>query len=161
MLVIGGAIAILIAAGALYQMFGARADARAYGAPGRTVEVDRQRLHVVCAGAGGPLVLFESGIAASSVGWTRVLRDVAAFTRACAYDRAGLGWSAPARARRTVDRMLRELRGVATAGGSAPAVLVGHSFGAFLVCAYAHRHAADVAGLVLLDPPSEWHRGTR
>ena len=161
MLLIGGAIAILVAAGALYQLIGVRADARAYGAPGRMIDVDGQRLHVVCAGTGDPLVLFESGIAASSVSWTSVLRDVAAFTRACAYDRAGFGWSAPARAPRTVDRMLRELRAVATADDSAPAVLVGHSFGALLVCAYASRRAADVAGLVLLDPPSEWQRVTR
>ena len=36
-------------------------------------------------------------------------------------------------------------------------MLVGHSFGAFLVCAYAAENPADVAGLVLLDPPSDWH----
>jgi pimeloyl-ACP methyl ester carboxylesterase len=40
-------------------------------------------------------------------------------------------------------------------------VLVGHSFGAFLVCVYASQHPADVAGLVLIDPPSEWHELTR
>ena len=39
-------------------------------------------------------------------------------------------------------------------------VLVGHSFGALLVCAYASAHPAAVAGLVLLDPPSEWHHMT-
>ena len=43
---------------------------------------------------------------------------------------------------------------LATATG--PAVLVGHSFGAFLVLAYAATYPGDVAGLVLLDPPTEW-----
>jgi len=54
--------------------------------------------------------------------------------------------------------MLDEMHGVLrNAADEGPHVLVGHSFGAFLVCAYAARHPADVAGLVLLDPPSEWH----
>ena len=84
--------------------------------------------------------------------------QIAEFTRACAYDRAGLGWSESPRARRSVARMLGEMDGVragALSGG--PCVLVGHSFGAFLVCAYASQHPSKVAGLVLLDPPSEWH----
>jgi pimeloyl-ACP methyl ester carboxylesterase len=58
--------------------------------------------------------------------------------------------------------MLGELRGVlgnASPGG--PSVFVGHSFGAFLVCAYASQYPSEVAGLVLLDPPSEWHEMTR
>ena len=102
----------------------------------------------------------RSRIAASSLSWSRVIHDVAAFTRTCAYDRAGLGWSEPARCRRTVPRMLEELRGViaeAKGAGGSPCVLVGHSFGSFLVYTYAANHPDDVAGLVLLDPPSEWH----
>jgi pimeloyl-ACP methyl ester carboxylesterase len=165
---IGSVVALLIAAGAagaagaLYQFIGARRGARRYAAPGMMIDVDGQHLHVVYAGDGGPTVLFESGIAASSLSWVRVLRDVATFTRACAYDRAGLGWSDPPKGPRTVARMVCEMRGVlANTTTAAPYVLVGHSFGAFLVCAYASKHAEDVAGLVLLDPPSEWHDITR
>jgi pimeloyl-ACP methyl ester carboxylesterase len=162
MVVIGVLLVLVLAAGALYQFIGARHGARTYVPPGMMVDVGGQRLHVVCAGNGRPTVMFESGIAASSLSWTPVLRDVAAFTRACAYDRAGLGWSDPSRGPRKVARMLGELRGVlanvATAG---PYVLVGHSFGAFLVCAYASEHPVDIAGIVLLDPPSEWHEITR
>jgi pimeloyl-ACP methyl ester carboxylesterase len=122
------------------------------------VDVDQQRLHVICAGNGRPTVLFESGIAASSLSWTRVLREVATFTHACAYDRAGLGWSDRVTGRLTIVRLLRAVRGVLeTTARAGPHVLVGHSFGAFLACAYASQHAGDVAGLVLLDPPNEWH----
>ena len=35
-------------------------------------------------------------------------------------------------------------------------MLVGHSFGSFVVCAYARRHPQQVAGLVLVDPALEW-----
>jgi pimeloyl-ACP methyl ester carboxylesterase len=161
MAVISGVLALLVAAGALYQLIGARRGARRFAAPGMMIDVDGQRLHVVCAGNGGPTVVFESGIAASSLSWARVLRDVSAFTCACAYDRAGLGWSAPARTPRTVARMLVELRGVlAKVARGKPSVLVGHSFGAFLVWVYASRHPDETAGVVLLDPPSEWHEMT-
>jgi pimeloyl-ACP methyl ester carboxylesterase len=103
------------------------------------VSVGRQRLHVVSAGTGTPAVLFEAGVASSSLSWARVIPDLATFTRACAYDRAGLGWSDPARGPRSVAGMLGELRGViahAKRATGAPCVLVGHSFGAFLVYAY-------------------------
>ena len=162
MVVVGGAIVLVVAVGALYQYVGIRSSARRYAAPGAMVTIDRQRLHLVCAGRGEPGVLFESGVAASSLSWARVLPEVATFTCACAYDRAGLGWSAPCRARRTVSLMLRELRGVLDARATTgPAVLVGHSFGALLACAYAAANPGAIAGLVLLDPPSEWHELTR
>ena len=151
-------VVALLAAGALYQFVGVRRSARRHPAPGRMVGVIGERLHVVCIGHGSPAVLFESGVAASSLSWTRVLPDVGAFARACAYDRAGLGWSDPPRAPRTLARMLAELRGVLTETAEGmPAVLVGHSFGAFLVSAFAAQHPDEVAGLVLLDPPSDWH----
>src|SRR2546425_8811707 len=108
-MVIGVLLVLILAAGALYQFIGARRGARTYVPPGTMIDVNGQRLHVVCAGSGRPTVLFESGIAASSLSWTRVLRDVATFTRVCAYDRAGLGWSDPVRRSRTVARMLSEL----------------------------------------------------
>src|SRR5919201_2667965 len=162
LIVIGAVLPLVIAAGALYQVVASRPSARRHDAPGVMIDVDGQQLHVVCEGNGRPAVVFESGIAASSLSWTRVLREVGTFTRACAYDRAGLGWSAPSRAPRTVARMLQEMQGVlANAATDGPAVLVGHSFGAFLVCAYASEHPANIAGLVLIDPPSEWHEVTR
>jgi pimeloyl-ACP methyl ester carboxylesterase len=161
MAVVAAVIAVLIGAGVLYQRIGTRRSARMFRPPGTMIEVEGQCLHVVGAGRGRPVVLFEAGIAASSLSWTQVLRDVAPLTRACAYDRAGLGWSAPAQRPRALSRMLVELRGVlASQHPDGPYVLVGHSFGAFLVCAYASQHRDEVAGIVLLDPPSDWHEIT-
>jgi pimeloyl-ACP methyl ester carboxylesterase len=159
-IVVVGGIALLIA-GALYQSIGARRSAQRYAPPGSMIHVGERRLHALCRGTGRPAVLLESGIAASSLSWTRVLPDIAAFTRACAYDRAGLAWSDPPRGPRTVDRMLSELRQLLAAVElDAPYVIVGHSFGTFLACAFAAERPKAVAGLVLLDPPSEWHELT-
>jgi pimeloyl-ACP methyl ester carboxylesterase len=153
---------LVVTAGVMYQLVGARRDARRYPPPGTLIDLGGRSLHVVCAGSGRPMVLFESGIAASSLSWTRVLRDVSDFTSGCAYDRAGLGWSDPSRVSLRFATMLDELRAVLGHGaGAAPAVLVGHSFGALLVCAYASRHPEETAGIVLLDPPSEWQAFTR
>ncbi len=156
-MVVLAVILLALAAGLVYQAIGVRLSARRYPPPGDLLEIAGQQLHVVNAGRGAPTVLFEAGIAASSLSWTRVLPGVAAFAHACAYDRAGLGWSARARTDRTVDRMIAELRGVlARTAEPQPSVLVGHSFGAFLVLVYAARYPGEVAGLVLVDPPTEW-----
>ncbi len=152
---------LIVVAGVVYQLAGVRRDTLRYPAPGTIVEIENERLHVTCLGSGRPVVLFESGIAASSLSWTALVRQIAQFTRGCAYDRAGLGWSAASRVPRTDASMLAEMRGVLQhADDGASAVLVGHSFGALLVCAYASQHPSEVAGLVLLDPPSEWHETT-
>ena len=153
--------------GLVYQAAGLRSSARQCPPPGRLIDVPRPRegqaggrhLHVVTAGANGPAVLFEAGIAASSVSWSHVLPEIARAARVVAYDRAGLAWSDPDPRPLTLDRILDDLNLVIDrAGVRPPVVLVGHSFGCFVICAWAARHPADVAGLVLIDPPapSEW-----
>jgi pimeloyl-ACP methyl ester carboxylesterase len=160
--VFAGTVLGLMGAGALYQFAAARRSARRHPPPGVLFDAGGQLLHLVCAGTGEPAVFFESGIAASSLSWTRVLPDVAAFTRACAYDRAGLGWSEPSRAPRTVPRMIDEMHAVIESVVPAGrVVMVGHSFGTLLGSVYAAQHPRMIAGLVLLDPPSEWHEMTR
>jgi pimeloyl-ACP methyl ester carboxylesterase len=102
-------------------------------------------------------VVFESGIAASSLSWALVQPEVAKFTRACAYDRAGLAWSDAPSCPRTYGRIIDELGAVMSHdGGGVPHVLVGHSFGSFVVRAYAALHPEQVAGVVLVDPPTDW-----
>lgn len=152
-----GVAAAALAAGALYQWAGARRSRGRLAAPGRLIDVGGHRLHAICGGAGSPLVLLESGIAASSLSWSLVQPAVARFTRVCAYDRAGLAWSdAPARPPSFV-RIVDDLEALLErTGAGGPLVLVGHSFGSFVVRAWACRHPARVAGLVLLDPPLDW-----
>jgi pimeloyl-ACP methyl ester carboxylesterase len=102
-------------------------------------------------------VLLEPGIAASSLSWTVVQPEIAKFTRVCAYDRAGLAWSDPPSCPTTFGRIVDELTSVlAYVAPHERYLLVGHSFGSFVVRAYAGRHPDRIAGLVLVDPAVEW-----
>ena len=131
--------------------------------PGRLVSLGTHRLHLLCAGSGTPPVILDAALGGSSLSWTYVLPAVAEFTTACAYDRAGFGWSDAGPMPRTAGRIAGELHTLlATANIQPPYVLVGHSFGGFTIRAYASSHPEDVAGLVLVDPahPEDWREPT-
>ena len=71
---------------------------------------------------------------------------MAEFTTACAYDRAGFGWSDAGPMPRTAARIAAELHELLTVARIAPPyVLVGHSFGGLSIRAYASRHPAKIA----------------
>jgi pimeloyl-ACP methyl ester carboxylesterase len=127
------------------------------------IEVGGHRLHVVCRGSGTPPILLESGIAASSVSWALIQPQLARLSTVCAYDRAGFAWSDPPSRRRTFDVILDELNAVhGEVDAAAPGIVVGHSFGSLIALGYASRWPDRVAGLVLIDPPTEWiHPGQR
>jgi pimeloyl-ACP methyl ester carboxylesterase len=104
-------------------------------------------------------VVFDAALGASSVSWSLVLPEVSAVTRACAYDRAGFGWSDAGPMPRTTGRIAAELRELLhRAEVSPPYLLVGHSFGALVTRVFAARYRAETAGLILVDPahPEEW-----
>jgi pimeloyl-ACP methyl ester carboxylesterase len=147
--------AALVAAGVLYQAAGAYRDTQRHPAPGRIVDIGCARLHVEEQGAGRPVVVLESGIAATSLSWALVQPKLAEFTRVCSYDRAGLGWSSECSTPRTIEQMVSELSlllsRVALPG---PYILVGHSFGGLLIRAYTYLKPDEVSGLVFLDPVS-------
>lgn len=148
-------LAALPAAGRLYQALGERRDARRWPPPGRIID----GFHVLEAGDGGPAVLLEAGIAASSASWKLVQDRLSLHCRAVSYDRLGLGYSAPPRSPRTLDNLVAELDQVVSGTRlPQPFVLAGHSFGGLLVRHYAARFPQKVAALVLLDPlePFEW-----
>ena len=127
--------------------------------PGRLIDIGSHRLHLHCTGAGTPAVVLDAALGGSSLSWSLVQPEVARFTTACAYDRAGFGWSEAGPAPRTAARLAGELATLLARGGVPPSyLLVGHSFGGLTIRVFAERHPESVAGLLFVDPahPEEW-----
>jgi pimeloyl-ACP methyl ester carboxylesterase len=155
--VVLGVVAALVGVGVLYQTVAGRRHRLQFPPPGSLIDVGGHRLHAVCRGSGSPTVLLESGIAASSLSWAAVQPEIAKFVRVCAYDRAGLAWSDAASCPRSFEQIVDELSTVlARVAPGERYVLVGHSFGSFVIRAYAARNPESIVGLVMVDPPSEW-----
>jgi len=154
-------------AGVVYQAIGSWIDDRRFPPPGVVVDIGQCRLHLKRQGCGQPVVVLESGIAATSISWSPLQARLAQICTVCSYDRAGLGWSERRRdgkCLRTLEQMAGELESLLRNGKLAPPfVLVGHSFGGLLVSAFAHIHPERVAGLVLVDPVSlaYWASGSQ
>lgn len=159
-LVLISGLAALLVAGFLYQSVGSSRDRRRFTGPGRWVDIEPGRtLYVVEKGEGGPAVVFEAGIAATSLNWHQIQETVSEFTFTASYDRSGLGWSSPCRTVRTPGNICGELhRMLQSAGIKPPYVFVGHSFGGLVLRRYAATYPEEVAGLVLVDPMrcDEW-----
>jgi len=120
---------------------------------GKLVDAGGVRLNLHCMGKGSPVVVFDSGLGAGGSVWRHVQSNVAKLTRACAYDRAGLGRSDPPPRPHGQHQMARELRTLLdNAREVGPYVLVGHSMGAANVRWFLHDNASDVVGVVLVDP---------
>jgi pimeloyl-ACP methyl ester carboxylesterase len=155
MLVLLALLVGLAAIGASYQTIAAASDRRTYLPPAQLVDVGGYRLHMQCRGTaqpGSPTVILEAGAGLASPSWAWVQSAVAATTRVCAYDRAGLGWSDPGPAPRDARQVAHELHTLLDrAAVAGPYVLVGHSIGGMYVRVYAAQYPDEVAGLVLVD----------
>ena len=124
--------------------------------PGRLVDVGGYRLHLDCAGAGGPTVVLIAGAGDFSFDWSLVRPGASRFARVCSYDRAGLAWSDLGPTPRTMRQDAYELHTLlARAGVAPPYVLVGHSIGGLIARVYAAQYPREVAGVVLVDSTSE------
>jgi pimeloyl-ACP methyl ester carboxylesterase len=119
------------------------------------VLVDGRALRRVELGAGKPAVVLEAGRNTTAASWQPVMSLLAPHTHVVAYDRAGLGGSAPAADPVTIDRQVDDLTSVVTGLAAGPCVLAGHSWGGTLVQLLAFRRPDLVAGLVLVDPAHE------
>lgn len=125
-------------------------------APGKIVSVAGSERHLYCAGEGHSTVVLEAGLGGNSLDWSRVFPQLTSHTRVCAYDRAGYGWSDMGSLPRTGLRSALELHELLEAAGEKPPfVLVGHSYGGFIVRLFASRFPDKVAGVILVDASHE------
>ncbi|HTM84416.1 MAG TPA: alpha/beta hydrolase, partial [Mycobacterium sp.] len=146
------AVLVLAAIGGGYETVREAADASAYPAPGRLIDVGGHRLHLHCTGSGSPTVVLEPGAGdfSSAMGW--ISPAVARDTRVCVYDRAGRGWSEPADSPQDGTQIASDLHTLLQRGNvPGPYVLAGHSFGSLYVLTFAARYPDEVAGMVLVD----------
>ena len=134
-----------------------------YAKPGQLVAAAATRLNLYCMGSGSPAVIFDSGWEDWAPVWTLVQPEVARWTRACSYDRAGAGFSDAGPMPRTSVRIADELHSALhNLGVKGPYILVGHAFGGDNVRTFAERYMPDVAGLVLVEADvggADEHRG--
>ena len=131
-----------------------------YARAQRLVEVEPgRRLNLYCTGSGSPTVVFDSGQASETSEWGWVQPVIATKTRACSYDRAGVGFSDPARRPGSSANIVDDLhRLLAVASVPPPYVLVGHSYGGMNIKLYAYRYPSEVVGMVFVDPSHEDQR---
>ncbi len=148
-------LVFLLLAGATYQGTATALERRRFPHPGKLVEIGDRQLHIYCTGRGSPTVILEAPAAGMSAAWGWVQPAVSRQTRTCSYDRAGLGWSEAGDTPYDPSAVPDQLHALLERSGEPmPYVMVGEGLGAAFATMYASRFGADVAALVLIDPPS-------
>lgn len=131
------------------------ATARKHSPPGTMVDVGGYRLHFDCTAPAEHTVVFEAGGGAFSLFWKPV-QDLLADRpgiQICSYDRAGLGWSEPYPGGYRVEQRVQALKlGLERLGITDNLILVGASYGGFLIRLFAATYPESVRGLVYVDP---------
>jgi pimeloyl-ACP methyl ester carboxylesterase len=150
------ALASVLICGFGYEQFGQWRDHHRSPQIGRSFDIGGRKLNIYCSGEGSPAVIFDSGQSMPGVDWALVQPEIAMFTRACWYDRAGLGWSDSGPYPSVSDSSARDLHALLTAAQvPAPYVLVGHSMGGYDVRVYRGLYPGEVVGMVLVDAAHE------
>ena len=123
------------------------------GLPGTQIsQVDERPLELVAHPGAKPVVVFENGLGGHMAWWGKVLPALPADTAYFAYNRPGIGQSAPASTPRDGQHIVAELRrALQQQGMQPPYVLVGHSLGGLYMQLFARQHPQEVAALVLVD----------
>jgi pimeloyl-ACP methyl ester carboxylesterase len=151
-----GILAVIVLAfvvGTGYESYARQRAHSEFSPRGAMVGIGDRRIHLDCRGQGSPTVVFEAGLDTyGSLAWSAVHDEVAAVTRACAYDRAGIMWSDPKRGPQHADAIADDLHATLAASGEpGPYVFVAHSLGAVYTLDYTRKFGEQVAGLVFVD----------
>jgi len=140
-----------------------------------------RKMYLECKGTGSPTVVLISGTRGAHDDWTdlidlknpaaamkpgesAVFPQVSKFTRVCAYDRPGttrndntVTDSTAVLQPTTAQQGVADLHALLNAAKEPrPYVLVGHSWGGLIARLFASTYPDEVAGLVLVDPASEF-----
>jgi pimeloyl-ACP methyl ester carboxylesterase len=139
-------------AGAAYEQVGRERDRTRFPQVGRSFHLGERTLNLYCSGEGEPTVVFDSSAHTAGYRWVALQPQVATFTRACWYDRAGYGWSDAGPSPRTFGAVANDLHTLLRAGEiQPPYILVGEGLAGFHVRVYTGLFPGEVAGAVLVD----------
>jgi len=153
-----GLLSILALAAAKPGVPPAIASGRSFQAPEtieKLVDVGGYDLYFRIIPGQGPVILLESGGGMDSTQWTALAPLLSRETGATvvAYDRAGYGKSDLPETKYDLHEDTEALwRGLRQLGLDRDLILVGHSYGGFLIRFEAGEHSASVKGLVFVDP---------
>jgi pimeloyl-ACP methyl ester carboxylesterase len=120
------------------------------------MEIHGQRVWVEESRRGATTVVFEAGLGFGRASWDRVVPLLGDVARTVAYDRPGLGRSAPAVGPTSIGGMADLLCGLIDGLHPKEVVLVGHSMGGWITRLAAPQLGPRLRGLLLLDPVAEW-----
>ncbi len=160
MWLVAGWILLVILLSIVGRALEARAAAsfdETYPPPGEIVTVDGRDMHLLCEGEGSPTIILDAGQGGWSSDWGDFIPGLSADNRVCAYDRAGYGWSDPTLEDVTPRTQADDLAALLDAAGvEGPYLLVGFSHAGLHDRLFAADHADQMAGLVLVDPATEF-----
>lgn len=116
------------------------------------LEIRGERIECLRTGSGAVTVVLINGSGGPIEGWHKILGPVAEAARVFAYNRPGVGGSAPPAVPQTAAHMAASLRDALDKSGcSPPYVLVGHSFGGIIANRFARCYPEDVGAVVMLE----------
>lgn len=130
--------------------------AATYAQSPKMINVGDHSLEMIKAGSGPYTVIFESGFGTDYRVWGNVASEVMKNQTVVLYSRAGVGKSEANPKPQSLENAVADLSAlIKNAGLKPPFILAGHSYGAFLIRAYAALHPEQVKGLVFVDPAHE------
>ena len=122
----------------------------------KMITISSGQLHSIESGDGPYTIIFESGFMSDLSVWHKVAPVVTKHGKIVLYSRAGIGKS-PARPQvLNLSQHTEELKQlIETMQIKTPIILVGHSYGGWVVREFAAKYPKQIAGLVLVDPANE------
>ncbi|WP_299825646.1 alpha/beta hydrolase [uncultured Pontibacter sp.] len=122
----------------------------------KMINVGDHSLEMIQAGTGDYTIIFESGFGSDYKVWGNVASEVMNTNQVLLYSRAGTGKSESNPKPPTLEAAVQDLTSLLEeANLKPPFIFVGHSYGAFIIRAYAAQHPDKVKGLVFVDPAHE------
>lgn len=120
---------------------------------GERIQAGDTSLFIRVKGQGTPAVIIQTGLGSTSLEWWHIQDSLAEDTTVITYDRNAYGWSLASGSPATAENVTTNLRAILNKKGiRGPYILVGNDIGALYTQHFARKHAAEVAGVILINP---------